>query len=195
MKNEEFILREILYQAFEKRNRVLTQSALSKTLALSLSVVNKIIQKLELIGAVDVKQRNFHVTDPKKILYYWASKRNLHKDVIYSTRVEKPVRVIEKDASNNSIFTAYTAYKRQWGEVPADYSEIYMYDDENAKERYPPREGVPNIYILKKDPLMRLYGKKTTIANTFVDLWNMKEWYAKEFVQALEVHINGILEQ
>jgi len=197
MKNAEFVLREILYQVMEKKNRTMTQSELSKHLKLSLSVVNSTVQKMQTIGAVEVHQRSLHVIDTKKILYYWASIRNIPKDILYSTRVEQPVKEIEKDASPTMIFTAYTGYKRIFHDVPADYSEVYIYGDETAKKRYPEKKGtkgVPNVYILTKDKLMERYGTKTTIANTFVDLWNIKEWYAKEFIQSMEEHINGILE-
>ncbi len=195
MKNAELVLREILYQVLEKNNRTLTQSALSKKLHLSLSDVHRTVQKLRALGAVGVRARNFQVSDPKKILYYWASTRNINKDIVFATRIEEPVRDIEKRASDTAIFSAYTAYKLRWNDVPADYSEVYLYGDEDEmKKRYPLRTGVPNVYILKKDKTLEQYGKKTTLANTFVDLWNIKEWYAREFVQALEKHINGILE-
>jgi len=35
---------------------------------------------------------------------------------------------------------------------------------------------------------------KATIAQIFVDLWNLKEWYAKDFLKAMEAKLNGILE-
>ena len=40
---------------------------------------------------------------------------------------------------------------------------------------------------------MEGYGKTATLAQTFVDLWNLKEWYAKEFLIALENKINGMI--
>ena len=51
--------------------------------------------------------------------------------------------------------------------------------------------------MLKKDTFLDRYGKTTTIAQTFVDLWNIKSWYAKEFVTALGKKLGelyGILE-
>ena len=43
----------------------------------------------------------------------------------------------------------------------------------------------PNLFILKKDSSMGLY-KEIPLAQIFVDLWNLKEWYAREFVNAME---------
>ncbi len=194
MRNAELVIRELLFQAMEKKQRVLTQSELSTTLSLSLSIVNSAVKKLESLGAVDIRSRSLHIVDPKKILYYWASIRNIQKDIVYSTRVEKPVRLIEKEAPANTTFTAFTAYKLRYHDVPADYSEVYLYGDETARERYPLRKGTPNVFILKKDKLADKYGSTATIAQTFVDLWNLKEWYAKEFVNAMEVKLNGVLE-
>ncbi|MBI4154786.1 winged helix-turn-helix domain-containing protein [Candidatus Woesearchaeota archaeon] len=195
MKQAEVIYREILYQAIEKKRKVLTQADLARTLSISLSIINKAIQKLKNIGAIEVKQRNFCVVDIKKILYFWASIRNLHKDIIYSTRIEKSVKEIEKLMPNNIVFSSYSAYKFLFKDVPADYSEVYVYADlEEIKSRFPENKPPYNLFVLKKDHLIERYGKITTIANIFVDLWNLKEWYAKEFLKAMEKKMYGILE-
>ncbi len=194
MKNLELVYREILYNAIEKKNRTLTQSSIAKTLGISLSIVNSAVQKLSAIGAVEIKQRLFRVVDVKKILYYWASIRNLQKDIIYSTRVEMPVKEIEKQMPDDVVFGAYSAHKFLFKDVPADYSEVYVYGDETLQERFPENKGVPNLFILKIDKTINKYGKTTTTANTFVDLWNLKEWYAKEFIKSMEERFHGILE-
>ena len=75
---------------------------------------------------------------------------------------------------NEIIFGAYTAYKFLYHDIPADYSEVYVYADVDLKERFPPQKGVPNLFVLKKDALIETYGKTTTAAQTFVDLWNVK---------------------
>ncbi len=194
MRQLELVYREVLYQAIEKKNRKLTQLELSRKLNISLSIVNKAIKNLSNIGSVEIHLKNFHVIDIKKILYYWASIRNLQRDIVYKTRVELPVIEIEKSMPNNIIFTAYSAYKFKFKDVPADYSEVYVYGDENLKERFKGDDGVPNLFVLKKDGYAENYGKIATRANIFVDLWNLKEWYAKEFVKSVEEHLNGILE-
>lgn len=193
MKQAEFVYREILYQAMEKKNRILTQAALARTLHLSLSVVNKAVKVLEQMGAIEKKMRSFHVIDIKKIIYYWASIRSLQKDIIYATRVEKPVREIEKMMPSNAVFTTYSAYKFRFHDVPADYSEVYVYGAKEYAERFPKNKKVPNLFVLQNEPLMGLYVN-ITVAQLFVDLWNLKEWYAKEFLNALEERIHGILE-
>lgn len=190
MKKLEFVYREILYCALEEKNNVLTQLGLSKKLKLSLSTVNYALKPLKNMAAIEIKLKNFRVIDPKKILYYWASLRTLEKDIIYKTRVDKPVRQIESEAPAEAVFGMYSAYKYRLKNVPADYSEVYVYGEcEEIKRRFPQNGRIPNLFVLKKDEFLKGYGKTTTLAQTFVDLWNLKEWYAKEFLIELEKRI------
>ncbi|MBS3138374.1 HTH domain-containing protein [Candidatus Woesearchaeota archaeon] len=194
MRNAELIVREILYSALEKKKYELTQSQLSKELKISLSIVHRTVMIMQNMGAVRIKQRGFAVQDVKKIMYYWASIRRLQQDIIYSTRVEKPVKEIEKLMPDTIVFACYTAYKLLFNDVPADYSEVYVYGDEKLKSRFPQNKEPHNLFVLKKDKHIEQYGKVATIANTFVDLWNLKEWYAKEFVKSMEARLYGVLE-
>jgi len=197
MKKIEFVYREILYQSMEKKNNKLTQLAVASKLNISLSTVNHALKPLRAMGAVDVKLKNFIVVDSKKILYYWASLRNITKDIIYSTRVDKPIQKIESEMPADVVYGAFTAYKFKFKDVPADYSEAYVYGSDemtdDIKKRFPESKNVPNLFVLKKDELMENYGKTTTLAQTFVDLWNLKEWYAKEFLIALENKLNDMI--
>lgn len=186
MKKVELVYKEILYQAIEKNNREITQLELSKKLGISLSTVNLAIKKLQKINSVKVQNMNFKVIDARKIIYLWASERNLERDIAYKTRIEMPVREIER-IMPDATFAAYSAYKFRFKDVPADYSEVYvcasLQELEEIKKRFPENNKTPNIFVLKKEGE---YGKTETIAQIFVDLWNLKEWYASEFLKALE---------
>ncbi len=192
MKRIEEIYRKILYQSMEKKNNNLTQSYLANTLKMSLSIVNLAIKPLKRMNALKIKRRSFDVIDKKKVLYYWASIRNIEKDIIYKTRVEKPVKKIEAEMPADVIYSAYSAYKFRFRDAPADYSEVYVYSDDvkEIEKRFPRNNKVANLFVLKKDKNM----KEMTLALIFVDLWNLKEWYAKDFLKAMEERINGILE-
>ena len=194
MKKLEQVYREILYQVMEKKNNTLTQKELATKLGISLSTVNHSLNILRKMNAINVNPMNFKVINPKKILYYWASIRNPEKDIIYRTRVNKQIKEIEKTMPDNIIYAAYSAYKYKFKDIPADYSEVYIYADDlkEIKKRFPESKNIPNLFILKKDKNMQ--GKLATIANIYVDLWNLKEWYATEFLKAMEVRINAILE-
>lgn len=189
MKKKEAVYREILYWFMEKKKRSLTQAEIAKTLAISLSTVSHALKPLRKMGAIKVKLRNFDVVDGKKILYYWASTRSPEKDTVYKTRVpEQPVE-IEKNMPADAVFGAYSAYKYMFNSMPADYSEIYVYSNNLAeiKKRFPENKGPPNLFVLKKD------FDTMTFAHLFVDLWNLKEWYSKEFLKELEEKIYGLL--
>ena len=100
---------------------------------------------------------------------------------------------IESEMPADAVYGAFTAYKFKFKDVPADYSEVYVYGSDDIKKRFPENKNVPNLFVLKKDDLMEDYGKTTTLAQTFVDLWNLKEWYAKEFSIALENKLNELI--
>ena len=54
------------------------------------------------------------------------------------------------------------------------------------------REKNPNFYILKKTAGMDDFGKITTLPQTFVDIWNLPDWYSGEFISQLKEKIRGI---
>ncbi|MBI2574297.1 winged helix-turn-helix domain-containing protein [Candidatus Woesearchaeota archaeon] len=195
MKPSEMVYRELLYRAIEKRSSRTTQSELSKSLHLSLGTVNYALKPLRKLGAVEVGKRSLSVADVKKLLYFWASIRNVGRDIVYSTRADMPVYRIEKLVPSGTIFTAYTAYKMRFKDVAADYSEVYVYGDSDLfMERFAATKQTPNLFVLRKDKCIDAYGQTATLANMFVDLWNMKEWYAREFVNAMEGKLHGFLE-
>jgi hypothetical protein len=155
--------------------------------------VNNALKPLAEMGAIGILRRGVKITDAEKMLLYWASVRDLGKDIVYSTRADAPPSGIEKGMPPRVAYTAYSAYKFRFGDVPADYSEVYVYSEDVAeiKRRFPPRAGPPNLFVLKPDG--RLFGlAKDDIAplsQVFVDLWNVKEWYAREFAAALKERI------
>jgi len=195
MQKREFLYREILFQVFENNLRVFTQSSLSSKLGISLSNTNHALKPLKRMGAIEVNPRNFVVVNPKKVLFYWASIRNLERDMLFSGRVDLPVREIEKSMPDSVVFGAFSAFWFRFGSAPADYSEVYVYGSnaEELKKRFILNAKNPNLFVLKKDPLMGRYGKISTIAQTFVDLWNLSQWYAKDFLRELEGRIDAVL--
>lgn len=185
MKKVELVYCYILEQALERKRKSATQAEIAKALGISLSTVNAAIGHLRKMNAVRVKLRSFDIVDVKKILYYWASIRNVEKDIIYATRADMPVSEIEKNMPPGIVYAAYTAYRIKFKDVPADYSEVYVYGDaDKVKKRFPPSKNRPNLFVLSGPGSM-------TFANIFVDLWNMKEWYAKDFLNAMEAKLHA----
>ncbi len=166
-----------------------TQKEIAVKLGISLSTVNNALEPLERIGAIEKRKFGFKLVDREKALFFWASARNLEKDIVFRTRAELNVTEIEKNLPSETVFTAFTAFRLKFKEAPADYSEVYIYADEEGlaeiRKRFPQRAGPPNLIVLKKTEKFR-EQKIVPDELLFVDLWNLKEWYAKEFLNALK---------
>jgi DNA-binding transcriptional MocR family regulator len=194
MKKNEWIYREILYRVIEKGERFFTQKALSERCGVSIGNVNKSLSVLEKMNAIEKKPRGFSVINWKKILLYWASSRNLEKDIVYQTRADENVTGIEKSLPQ-VLFTAYSGYKFAFGAVPADYSEVVVYgDEEKIMERFGKKEGKPNLIVLKMDAHLRKF-RKPSLTQIYVDLWNLGTWYAEDFLKELEKRLEGMVSQ
>lgn len=189
MKKIEFVYKEILDNRIEKNTTRFTQADISRKLGISLSTVNHALIPLKTMGAIKISLRFFDIVDAKKMLYYWASIRSIEKDIVYKTRADADVRGIEKKMPGNVVFAAYSAYKFMFKTMPSDYSEVYVYAEDlnEIKRRFPENKKVSNLFVIEGDI------KKMSMSHLFVDLWNMKEWYAKEFLKELEAKIDGLL--
>ena len=133
MFKQEILLREILCLSMNGMTGI-TQSQLSTSLRISLGMVNKTILKLRRMGSVRINTRNFNVIDCKRLLLYWATIRNIERDVVYSTRANLPVKEIERSLPPGAMFTAYSGVKLSFGEIPSDYSEVWVYADDVVTE-------------------------------------------------------------
>ncbi len=195
MNKQEIVFRKIGCSCIEGRSSF-TQLELSKELDVSLSIVNAAVTNLKDINAVRVKQRSLDVIALDRLLLYWATHRNLKKDIVYQTRANAPVKEIERNMPNGIAFTGYTGYRLVFNEAPADYSEVYLYATEESlkeiKRRFEPNDRIPNVIVLRCDSDLetaikrhRLKASSVCPAQLFADLWNMNQWYAKDFVDAL----------
>ena len=169
-----------------------TQKEIAERLGISLSTVNNAIEPLARVGAIEKRKFGLRIVDREKAVSYWASARNLEKDIVYKTRAEMNVKEIEKSMPSGITFTAFTAFRLKFRDVPADYSEVYVYAEEEElgeiKKRFPQKGGPANLIVLLKP---EKFGNEKIVSNElmFVDLWNLKEWYAKEFLNALKQKI------
>ena len=192
MTKKEVIWREILFQALENKKTEFTQKELAEKYGFSLSTVFNALKVPRGVNAIEGK-RGFKIRDIEKFLNLWATFRNLKKDIIYQTNIKKSVREIEGEAPPAVIFGAYSAFLKKYKEAPADYDKVYLYcSEEKIKEieaRFPLQKGYANLLILKADPWLASFGEITPDCQTFVDLWNLPEWYAKDFLNSLKEKI------
>ena len=215
MKKIEIIWRELLFQAIEKKNppdgeasRRFTQKELAKKFGFSTSTVFQALKTPRKMGAVRVTGRFFILEDPKKLLFHWASVRNPQKEIIFKGRVNLPILEIEGLMPPEVVFGGYSAARHILSEPPADYDQVWVYvkkrKTQNAKlktkeglekiqERFTLSKGTPNLFVLEGDEFLKSYGEITTLGQTFVDLWNLPSWQAKDFTQELEEKIDGLL--
>ncbi len=198
MKKIETIWHHLLTEAITRKQFQWTQQELAKQFGYSLSTIHHALRVPTEMGAIRKTGKAFVLRDFKKLLYYWASVRTLARDVLYSTTVDLPVQEIEGLAIPESLYAAYSAARRLLTEPPADYSKVYFYLPPDAlaafQRRFPPlRRPAPNTFALKISPVMPPYGPTTTLTQTFVDLWNLSDWYARDFTQALEAKIDALL--
>ena len=193
---KEWVYREILYGVIEKNIKTFKQIELSKACKISLSTVNYALEPLERMNAIEKKRFGFVVLDPKKILVYWASTRRLEKDIVYQTYLNKSVEKIESEVPANCVFTAYSAFKFKFKKIPSEYGEVVVYGKREDFERRFGKESLklkPNLIVLDLDEHL-LKFKIAPTAQIYVDLWNLKSWYAKDFLKKMEEMISGILE-
>lgn len=197
MFKKEIIWREILYQSIEKKKNKFQQKELAEKFKFSLSTINNALKIPRKTKAIRVTGRFFILENQEKMLYLWATFRDIKKDIIYQTFSEKFPKEIESLMPPMAIFGAYSAYLKKFNSAPADYDNIYVYLEEKnlaeLKKRLPPKKGEPNIIVLKADKFLKNYGNITPFCQTFVDIWNLPEWYAHDFYKEFKEKLYAVL--
>lgn len=195
MKKIEIIWRELLFQTIEKKNRRFTQKDLAKKFGFSTSTIFQALKVPRKMGAIRDTGRFFILENPEKLLYYWASIRNPKKDLILKGRVNLPIFEIEGRVPSQAIFGGYTAFRQKFRIAPADYDKVLIYapNKELVEKRFKIEKGRENLFVFKADKFLKNYGQVTPLAQTFVDLWNLKDWYANEFTKTLKEKIDELL--
>lgn len=195
MLKKEIIWREILHKTLHKDSPKFQQQDLAKKFEVSLSTVHNALKVPRKTGAVQRQGRFFILRDPEKMLYIWATFREPEKDIIYKTYVSGPVKEIEKLMPSTIVFGAYSAYALNFPQspAPADYDKVYVYtkkrDLPEIKKRFPVQKGSPNLFVLEADKFLKNYGETTSPSQTFADIWNFKDWFAREFCRDLAENI------
>lgn len=188
MTKKEIIWRHILYKALTEHKLTFTQKDLAQSFGYSTSTIFNALKVPRQLGAIEVTGRFFRLRDAEKLLLIWATQRNLKNDIIYETHVDRTIQEIEGDMPGDIIFGAFSAYRLAYHDAPADYAAVYIYslDLNEIKKRFPKQKGTPNLFVLKPDSYLATFGKMTPDPQTFVDLWNISDWYAKDFLDALK---------
>lgn len=188
----EVIWREILFQARENRKVVFTQKELAVDFGFSLSTVFQALKIPRASHIIQVSNRNFRLDSYQKLLYLWASHRAMHRDILYRAHIDLDAKNIEARMPPLARFALYSAYAFFYRETPADYDHVYVYVSPvelpgilQRFEHLDSKHAAPNLFILRQDEWLSRYAQMPP-EHIFVDIWNAPEWYAKDFLKALE---------
>lgn len=200
MKKIETIWHHLLHEALLHKRYQYTQQEVARQFGYSLSTIHHALAIPSEIGAIRKESKFFILRDFKKLLFYWASVRHFERDIFAAAFSEGPVAAIEGLALPGSFIACYGAACHYLEEAPADYAKVYWYISEEEKnkieKRFPksPRaKEYPNVFFLRRPDILPRYGSYTTLVQTFVDIWNLSDWYSKDFYRALEEKIDGLL--
>jgi len=196
MKKIETVWCQLLYDGWERRKFKFQQQELAEKLGISLSTANHALRDLRRMGAVKVGGRGGEIVDLEKILMYWANQRKLEGDVVFRMKVAEPVIEIEGLLPPESILGAYSAVRQWYGEAPADYNSVYVYHREPdvVQQRLAGIEGrvteVIGLQLAEKIPTRE---ETTSLGHTFVDLWSLTDWMAKDFIRRIRQEMDEVL--
>lgn len=190
MKKSNLILREILHKVYEKNENFMSQKSVAENCKTSSETVNRLVTKLNRIKAIEKKPQGFRVTKPQKILQYWAAIRDLHKDILWSTKSAYSMREIETELPKKSILTAYSGYRKKFRKKPFPYKKVYAYSDpKKVKKRFSEsKKPGGNLIILKKDAHLEKVSNEQTppLPQIYVDLWQIGTNSAERYQEKIE---------
>ena len=107
----EIIWRELLFCAIEKNPRQFIQKKLAEKFGFSTSTIFQALKVPRQMGAVRVTGRNFVLEDAEKLLYHWASARDIDKNIQLATHVDLQAPEIEARMPADIVFGGFTAAK------------------------------------------------------------------------------------
>ena len=184
----EAVWRHLLVSAWDKNHRRSSLSQVSRELELPASTVHQALERPRSIGALRGNASGIRVLDPRRLQLLWSARRDLERDIVYSTRIALAVREIEARLPASAIPTAYTAFVRHEGvNLVADYEQVVVYGSvAEMRRRFPQRRGEPNLLVLEPDPLLPGYGSVAPRCQVYADLFNLPTWQAQRFLDALD---------
>lgn len=175
--------KEKIYRELVEHPGEMTQRELAKKCGVSLNLVNSVIRELRRIGCVAVYPMRLRVIDRAKILYLWASQRNLQRDISLRYAINLPVHEIEKNMTGDVVYTAFSGWRLRAGQAPFDYNQVYVYVKPEAEpilarllSTLPRARGEPNTFVMRvDDPHLFSCSEKqiAPVSQIFVDIYSL----------------------
>lgn len=196
MKKIEIVWNQLLYSSLENRQTRFQIQELASNLKISTSTVHHGLIKLKQMGAVKVGGNGGEILDTEKILMHWANQRRMSSDIEFEKSVKTGVLETEGLLPSGSILGAYSAVRHWFEEAPADYQTVYVYhkDPKLVQARFKGNEGNATLLVgLRLEEKLATRPETTSLGHTFVDLWNIKDWMAKEFIKRIREEMDEVL--
>ena len=196
MKKIETVWANMLFDVLERRQTSFQQQKLAQKLSISLSTVNHALKDIRRLGAIQITGGGGEVVDAEKILMHWANRRSIKNDIVSQLNLAPSPIEVEGSLPTASILGGYSAVRHRFGEAPTDYTTVYVYHPrpELVLDRFKTEPSGPTqLVILNLDSRLPVDNETTTLAHTFVDLWNLTDWMAKDFVIRIKQEIDGVL--
>lgn len=191
MSTVQALWRELLAGSQEGRRRWPSVSALAGELGVPVSTAHRSLGHPDEIGAVSISPlEGLVVLDPYRLLLLFAAHRHLQRDIVSRVWVAAPVAEVEAAIGTDrgcvlGGFSAVVAHAG--GNRIADYETILVYGDAHLDKfrATPPGEGT-EVVVAEADRWLGRYGRFTTYAQAFADLFCLPGWQAARFVDELD---------
>lgn len=198
MTKKEALWRYILMEKSQKQNVRFTQKEIATLFHISLSTVHHALKTPRQSYAIRVSGRFFILENYKKLLILLASERRFQNQIIHECYVNAKPADIEALMPPNIRFGFYSGFNYMYGSTPADYDHVYVYSEKKylpqileriSEHSHPNLKKInSNFFVLEPDPWFLSYPHMF-LEQLYIDLWNAPEWYAKDFLKALDEKI------
>ena len=199
----EQVWRHLIDGAHYGQRRWSSVSSLASELGLPNSTTHQALEEPRGIGILEIRGAGgLRVLDPGRLLMLWAGRRRLDRDVRDRLIVPTDARTVEAslDPGHVTLGGFGAVVERLGYNNIADYSTVLVYVEEPASKWMPTLEdrgAMTEVVVLEPDPLLRRYGRTTTLGQAWVDLFRTPGWQASRFVFDLVPELlnedNGVL--
>ncbi len=182
------VWRHLIDGAHLGQRRWSSVSALASELGLPSSTTSQALEEPRSIDILEIKGAGgLRLLDPGRLLILWAGRRRLGRDVRERIILPADARTVEASLNPDHVtLGGFGAVVERLGyNNIADYSTVMVYAKQPASVWVPRIDDlgtITEVVVLEPDPLLRRYGRTTTLGQSWVDLFCTPGWQASRFV-------------
>lgn len=195
MLKREILWRQLADDVLDGRRTTFHQRDLAVELGMSAGNVNLALEPLRAVGAVAVVGKNLVVRDVKKILMLWGARR-LPQPVTAAFVTPERARDVLHVLPPGLALTSFAGFVERYGDEPAPFTVVRAYvraDDARTLAELGRRfasaldKRTATIAIHAADAVLaRDLPGIVGPAQLFVDLWSEADFFASDYLRALE---------